>query len=86
MPKDKSEKMALTVWIDKELVERIDRLSEKGGIPRNKLLTNLIEVNIEELEIMNKIGVWAISRIYEDIKQRLRGKDKKKKADKIKQS
>jgi len=72
MPKEKGDKMAITIWIDKSVVERIDILAEKGGITRSALLANLIRVNIEELEIMNKMGLWALARVYEDMRQKLK--------------
>jgi|GEM_PF-3534379 len=72
MPKEKGDKMAITIWIDKSVVERIDVLAEKGGITRSTLLANLIKVNVEELEIMNKMGLWALARVYEDIRQKLK--------------
>lgn len=72
MPKEKGDKMAITIWIDKSVVERIDALAEKGGITRSTLLANLIKVNVDELEIMNKMGLWALARVYEDMRQKLK--------------
>ena len=64
--------MAITIWIDKSVVDRIDVLADKGGITRSTLLANLIRVNVRnELEIMNKMGLWALARVYEDIRQKL---------------
>lgn len=72
MPAEKGDKKAVTIWISKEMVERIDRLAKKGDLTRSKLLSNVIEVGVEELEIMDKTGIWAMAKIFEDIRQRLR--------------
>ena len=72
MPTEKGDMQAVTIWIDKGLVARIEVLAEKGGLTRSKLITNLIDVGVEELEVMNKFGLWAPLRVFEDIRQRLK--------------
>ncbi len=79
MPKEKGNMQAVTIWIKKDLVEKIDQFAEKGDLTRSKLISNLVEVGVEELTIMNKVGIWAMARIYEDIRQRLRGNKSKTK-------
>lgn len=69
MPSEKGDKQAVTIWIDKGLVAKIEALAEKGGLTRSKLITNLIEVGVEELESMNKLGIWATLRVFEDMRQ-----------------
>ena len=73
MPKEMGDKQAVTVWLSKDLVEKLDRFAEDGGLTRSKLIANILDVGIEELVIMDKFGVWAIAKIFEDIRQRLRG-------------
>lgn len=72
MPTEKGDKQAVTIWIDKSMVERIEKLAQKGDITRSKLITNIIEVNVGELEAMNKMGVWATARVFRDIGESLR--------------
>ena len=79
MPKEKGDMQAVTIWINKDLVKKIDQFAEKGDLTRSKLISNLVEVGVEELTIMNKVGIWAMARIYEDIRQRLRGNKSKAK-------
>ena len=81
MPTEKADKQAVTIWIKKDLVEKLDQFAEKGDLTRSKLISNLVEVGVEELTIMNKVGLWAMARIFEDIKQRLRGKKSKTKTE-----
>jgi len=58
MPKEKGDMQAVTIWIKKDLVTQIDQFAEKGDLTRSKLISNLVEVGVEELTIMNKVGIW----------------------------
>ncbi|MBN1545266.1 MAG: ribbon-helix-helix protein, CopG family [Syntrophaceae bacterium] len=69
MPIDKGDKQAVTIWIDKKTLEKIEKLAAKGDITRSKLITNIVEVGVEDLEVMNKLGVWATARVFEDMRQ-----------------
>ena len=57
MPAEKGDKQAVTIWIKKDLVEKLDQFAEKGDLTRSKLISNLVEVGVEELTIMNKVGL-----------------------------
>ena len=74
MPKEKGGMMAITVWIDKRVAEKAGELAEKGGITRSKFLANLIEVGVEEIGWANKIGLWALARVFQDLREKLRKK------------
>ncbi|MDD5474893.1 MAG: hypothetical protein PHU03_00085 [Syntrophales bacterium] len=80
MPKEKGDMQAVTIWINKDLVAQIDTLAEKGDLTRSKLIGNIIEVGVEELQVMNKLGIWAAARIFEDIRQALKNRHKRRKA------
>ncbi len=43
MPTEKGDKQAVTIWIDKGLVDRLEVLAAKGDITRSKLITNLVK-------------------------------------------
>jgi len=77
MPKEKGDKMAVTLWLDKSIVERLDRLAEKGGLTRSKLMANLIEVGSEDSVLLEKLGLWAVARIFMDMRDRLKTGSKK---------
>jgi metal-responsive CopG/Arc/MetJ family transcriptional regulator len=81
MPKETEDKMAVTVWLEKSLVERIDNLAEKGDLTRSKLIANMIEVTTGELELMKTVGIYAIAKIFRDMKEALeRGRKTEKKS------
>ncbi len=78
MPFEQGEKQAITIWIDKGLVERIDKLAEKAEVTRSKLISNIVGVGVEELEIMDTLGVLATARVFEELKNIfMRGRNKK---------
>ena len=72
MPKEKGDKMAVTIWLDKKIVDRVDRLADKGGLTRSKLMANLIEVGSEDVVLSEKLGLWAVARIFRDMADRLK--------------
>jgi len=81
MPKETENKMAVTVWLDKSLVERIDKLAEKGELTRSKLIANMIEVTTDELEIVKTVGIFTLAKIFRDMKERLeKGRKTEKKS------
>ncbi|PKN33430.1 MAG: hypothetical protein CVU61_13310 [Deltaproteobacteria bacterium HGW-Deltaproteobacteria-19] len=83
MPTEKGDKQAVTIWIDKGLVDRLEALAAKGDITRSKLITNLVEVGAEELEVMNNLGLWATARVFEDIRQYFRKRHEKGQAKEV---
>jgi len=66
------EKRSVTLWISKDLAERADRLAEKGGITRTKLLSNLAEIGIDELERLDSWGMMVAVRVFEEMKEKLK--------------
>ena len=72
MPKEKGDKMAITIWVDKTLAKKAESLAEKAGITRSKFLANVIEVGIEEIEWADKVGMWALARVFRDFREKIR--------------
>jgi hypothetical protein len=72
MPKEKGDKMAVTIWIDKKIGEKAGELAEKAGITRSKFLANVIEVGVEEISKADKIGLWAFARVLRDFRERFK--------------
>ncbi len=63
----------VTVWLPEELIDRADRLAEKGELERGRLLRNIIEVGIESLEKSEKVGLLQFSLLMRDMGDALDG-------------
>jgi hypothetical protein len=59
-------------------VARLDSLAEKGGLSRAQLLTNLVVAGIEFLETCEGWGVFAIRKVFNDMKAAFSKKTKYK--------
>ncbi len=60
-----------------ELVERIDRLAEKGDLPRSKLIFNLVEIGVDYLEATEKVGILQLAILIRDAEGLLKTASKK---------
>jgi hypothetical protein len=60
-----------------DLAERIDKLSEISGLPRSKLVFNLVEIGVDFLESTQKVGVLHIALLFRDAGEKLKDLSKK---------
>ena len=67
-----SKKKNLTVWVDPELLEVADRLAEKAGITRAKLLENMLDVGIRELIQFERWGVFTFGLVMRHVRDKIR--------------
>lgn len=65
-------KKNLTIWLEPEWVARVDKLAAKADISRTRLLENVVKMNVEELEAMDKVGFFAFSKVLRDLQERIR--------------
>jgi Ribbon-helix-helix protein, copG family len=72
MNKRKESEQNITLWLEKDLVARIDKLAAKAEISRSRILRNLIEMSIDELEVVDKIGLFKFSIILQDLREGIR--------------
>lgn len=49
------------IWIDENILIRLDKLAEKGGLSRNKFVQNLLQVGVQELEHAQSIGLFQFA-------------------------
>lgn len=70
----------ITFYCPAELVARIDRLAEKGDVPRSKLLLNIVEMSVDFLESTQKVGIFQLSLLLRDAADSLKNVSKKWKA------
>lgn len=69
MPFESGVGKSVTVWLPKELVTRLDALAEKGGLTRSKLVENMVDVSVNELEIMDELGIVATVLVIRDFRE-----------------
>ena len=55
----------MTIWLDKDLLDRLDRIGSKADIPRSRLLRNMLEVSCEEMETLDGMGLLTAMRQIE---------------------
>jgi len=55
------EEKPLPLKLDLKLLAKIDKLAERASLSRHHLTRNLINVGIEEMETLSKIGVITVS-------------------------
>lgn len=61
------------LWLDDDLVVRVDALAEKSGITRSKILANMIEMNVKSLERADSAGILPLVLLMRDLEEGLKG-------------
>ena len=67
MSEEKKEGVIVSMWIDKSLLARVDKLAVIGGLSRSRLLQNVIGVSVDELELMKSVGALATALVLRDL-------------------
>ncbi|SHI13066.1 ribbon-helix-helix protein, CopG family [Desulfofustis glycolicus] len=62
-----------------ELLERLDKLAQKGDIPRSKMIANVVEIAVDTLEDCQKIGLLQVSLLMRNMGEYLKSWSKKMK-------
>ena len=76
MPTEKGDKRTLTIWIPKDVVARLDNLARRADISRNKLVMNIINVVVEDLEWARRIGLLALLVVIRNLRESVKQKPK----------
>ena len=58
------------VQLEDDVIERIDKLSEKLDLNRSQILRNFILMGLEDAEILNKTGVLTVLKIGKQIRKK----------------
>jgi len=61
------------LWLNDDLVTRVDALSAKAGISRSKLMANIIELNLKSLERADSVGILSMAILIRDLEEGLKG-------------
>lgn len=85
MAKDtqKDGKIAVSFWVEKDIADKLDYLAEKGGITKSKLLSNIVEVVVHDMMIVDKLGIIKLGRFYYELREGIKNKTTKYKDKKI---
>jgi metal-responsive CopG/Arc/MetJ family transcriptional regulator len=67
----------ITFHCPDDVAERLDKLAEKGDIPRSKLVLNMVEMALDFLEATQKVGVLHIALLFRDAGTKLKDLSKK---------
>jgi hypothetical protein len=67
----------ITFHCPDDIAERLDKLAEKGDIPRSKLVLNMVEISLDFLEATQKVGVLHLAILFRDAGVKLKELSKK---------
>ena len=57
-------KLVITsIQADVRLLGELEKMANKAGISRNKLIVNILRVGVDELKAMDQVGVLAFARV-----------------------
>jgi predicted transcriptional regulator len=62
----------VAIWMDEDLIARVDRLAEKADITRSKMMANMIEVTTKSLERADSFGIVSVALLLRDFEEGLR--------------
>jgi len=61
--------MTISLWMNQETLDEIDKTAEWADLKRSKLIQNLIEVGIDEMKVFKALGIIKLSLISLDLKK-----------------
>ena len=74
---DESKGKKITFHCPDDIAERLDKIAEKGDIPRSKLVLNMVEVSLDFLESTQKVGILHLALLFRDAGVKLKELSKK---------
>lgn len=83
----KKDGRTISLWLEGDLVARVDALAEKAGVSRSKILANMIAMNVKSLERADSVGILSMAILIRDLEEGLKGwvRQAKEEADRIKE-
>jgi hypothetical protein len=67
----------ITFHCPDDLAERLERLAEKGDIPKSRLVLNMVETMTGFLEATQKVGILHLAVLLRDAGEKLEDVSKK---------
>jgi len=66
-------KYEVRVRLNKEEMERIEKIAKKLNMPKAALIRNMTLVGLEDAELLNKIGAFEIVKLIEKLREKAIG-------------
>lgn len=57
----KPNEVQFTVNLETDVLERLKSIAEHGDISRHKLMVNLLKTGIEQIEVLNHVGIFQLA-------------------------
>lgn len=66
---------AFTVRLPERQGEEVERFAKKMGLNTNQLMVNLITVGIDDLKLLNSVGLLVVGRGVRELVEKIRSGD-----------
>ena len=67
----------VTMWMRHDQIEALDRIAAKARISRSKLLSNMIDVGIDEIKLYDATGIAFLAGLVRDLQAGYRNRLRK---------
>ena len=71
-PKGDREAVRVTMYFDQDLIAKADRLAEKAGMSRSRLVSNILTEGLKSLDFADKVGVLDVTLLLRDFEAGLK--------------
>jgi len=68
----KKAKMQVTIQLDAEFVEKVDRMAERLGLSRSQMLRNLAVNGYDDAVILEKTGLFSAYKLGEKVVRKIK--------------
>lgn len=69
MPKKKVEKVHITVTIDKDLNEWVEKMGAEMRMNKSQLINNLISMGKDDVKILKAMGLLGLAKVIKKVKE-----------------
>jgi hypothetical protein len=77
MPKKKVEKVHLTITVDEDLNEWLEKTAAEFRMNKSQLINNMISIGKDDIGLLKGMGLLGAAKVLRDIKEELLKKKRK---------
>ncbi|MGW8180384.1 MAG: hypothetical protein ACWGQW_16735 [bacterium] len=66
------EQKVYTVRLPDHIADQVDHYAEKMGLSANQLLNRLIEIGVDDLRLLNSVGLLVVGKGIRDLVDKIR--------------